>query len=86
MDRFDYDGAVALAQRASQDYAVIGPWVSFFEIYCQLRGLEQSMMDLVEYPDLVEAILDRIEAIQTEMMKRFFARAAAAPGPGVHQR
>jgi uroporphyrinogen decarboxylase len=37
--------------------------------------LEQAMMDLVENPDLVEAILDRVEAIQTEMMKRFFARA-----------
>ena len=73
--RFDYDGAVALAERASRDYAVIGPWVSFFEIYCQLRGLEQSMMDLIESPELVEAILDRVEAIQTEMMERFFARA-----------
>jgi uroporphyrinogen decarboxylase len=72
---FDYDGATALAERAARDYAVIGPWVSFFEIYCQLRGLEQSMMDLVENPELVEAILDRVESIQTEMMKRFFARA-----------
>ncbi len=75
VDRFDYDGAVALAERASRDYAVISPWVSFFEIYCQLRGLEQSMMDLCENPELVEAILDRVEDIQTEMMKRFFARA-----------
>lgn len=74
LDCFDYDGAVALAERASEDYAVIGPWVSFFEIYCQLRGLEQAMMDLAENPELVEAILDRIECIQTEMMKRFFAR------------
>lgn len=74
VENFDYDGAVALAERAARDYAVIGPWVSFFEIYCQMRGLEQSMMDLVESPELVEAILDRIEAIQTEMMKRFFAR------------
>jgi uroporphyrinogen decarboxylase len=75
VDRFDYEGAVALAQRASRHYAVIGPWVSFFEIYCQLRGLEQSLMDLVENPELVEAILDRVEAIQTGMMKRFFALA-----------
>ena len=75
VDRFDYDGAVALAERASRDYAVIGPWVSFFEIYCQLRGLEQAMMDLVEKPELVAAILDRVEAIQTEMMKRFLGEA-----------
>jgi uroporphyrinogen decarboxylase len=42
VDRFDYDAAVSLAQRASPDYAVIGPWVSCFEVYIQLRGLEQS--------------------------------------------
>ena len=75
VERFDYDAAVLLAQKASPDYAVIGPWVSFYEIYCQLRGLERALIDLVEHPELVEAILDRVEAIQTEMMKKFFARA-----------
>lgn len=75
VDRFDYDGATALAKRASADYAVIGPWVSFFEIYCQMRGLEQSMIDLIESPEYVDAVLDRIESIQTDMMKRFFAQA-----------
>lgn len=74
VDRFDYDGAVAKARAASAEYAVIGPWVSFFEIYCQLRGLEQSMIDLIDSPELVDAILDRIEAIQTAMMKEFFPR------------
>jgi len=74
-DRFAYEAAVELARRAAQEYAVIGPWVSLFEIYCQLRGLERALMDLVEHPELVEAALDRVEAIQTEMMRRFFARA-----------
>lgn len=73
-DRFDYDSAVSLAKRASSDFATIGPWVSFYEIYCQLRGLEQSLIDLVENPELVEAILDRIESIQTRMMERYFAQ------------
>ncbi|HOX55725.1 MAG TPA: uroporphyrinogen decarboxylase family protein [Candidatus Paceibacterota bacterium] len=75
VERFAYDAAIDLARRAAQDYAVIGPWVSFFEIYCQLRGLEQALLDLLENPALVEATLDRIEAIQTEMMQRFFNRA-----------
>jgi len=74
-DRFDYDGAAAGAERASRDFAVIGPWVSLFEIYCQLRGLEQSMMDIALNPALVEAILDRIEDVQTKMMHRFLDRA-----------
>lgn len=75
VDRFDYDKALRAAREASGEFAVIGPWVSFFEIYCQLRGLEQSMMDLAVNPELVEAILDRVEEIQTRMMKRFLAAA-----------
>lgn len=74
-DRFDYDAAVALATRAAGEYAVIGPWVSLLEIYCQMRGLDAALIDLAENPDLVEAALDRIEAIQGEMMRRLFARA-----------
>jgi len=75
-DRFDYSVATTLARKASKDYAVIGPWVSFFEIYSQLRGIEQSLLDLLMYPDLVQATLDRIEEIQTQMMKRFFSEAS----------
>lgn len=74
-DHFDYDAAIDLAKQASEDFATIGPWVSFFEIYCQLRGIEQALMDLAMNPDFVEACLDRIETIQSEMMKRFFRRA-----------
>jgi uroporphyrinogen decarboxylase len=71
-ERFDYDAALREAKEATAaGFAVIGPWVSFFEIYCQLRGLEQSLMDLALNEPLVEAVLDRVEAIQTEMMKRF---------------
>ena len=75
VERFDYERAVSQARLASQQFAVIGPWVSCFEIYCQLRGLEQALMDPLENPRLVEAILDRVESIQTQMMTRFFARA-----------
>ncbi len=74
--RFDYDAAVALARRASPTYAVIGPWVSLFEIYSQLRGLEQSLVDLIEAPALVDAVLDRVETIQTAMMRQLFPRVA----------
>lgn len=75
VERFDYDGAAAKAREAAREFAVIGPWISLFEIYCQLRGLEQSLMDLMEAPELVDAILDRVESIQSEMMRRFFAGA-----------
>lgn len=75
-DLFDYREAARVAKRAAVDYVTLGPWVSFFEIYCGMRGLEQALMDLLIAPELVEAGLNRIEAIQTEMMKRFFERAA----------
>ena len=76
-DRFDYDAASDLALRSSREFPVIGPWVSLFEIYCQMRGLEQALMDLVTAPDFVDSVLDEIEWRQTEMMERFFARAAS---------
>ncbi len=75
-DRLDYDGADAAAREAAREFCVIGPWVSLFEIYCQMRGLEQAMIDLALDPDYVDAVLHRIEAIQTEMMRRMFARTA----------
>jgi len=75
-DLFDYDAAVKLARRASDYFAVIGPWISFFEVYCQLRGIEQGLMDVLAYPDLVTTALDRIEAIQTEMLTRFLDKAS----------
>lgn len=76
-DRFTYDASVDLAQTArDQGYAVIGPWVSFFEIYSQLRGIEQALMDLALNPALVEATLDRIDAVQTEMLHRYLSQAA----------
>lgn len=76
VERFDYDDAANRARVAARDFAVIGPWVSLLEVYSQLRGAEQAMIDLIENEDLVVAALDRIEAIQTGMMRRFFAQSA----------
>lgn len=70
-NKFDYEAAISLAKKASEDFAVIGPWVSFFEIYCQLRGIEQALLDVLMYPELVQATLDYVEDIQTQMMKKF---------------
>lgn len=75
-DHFDYDSMTAQAERAAAEFAVIGPWASFFEIYCQMRGLENAMIDILTRPELVDAVLDRIEWCQTEMMQRFFERAS----------
>ncbi|MBI5380560.1 MAG: hypothetical protein HZA31_01545 [Opitutae bacterium] len=68
---FDYAGAKAQARRAREfGFATIGPWISHFEIYCQMRGLENALMDTVAEPDFLEASLDRIDRIQTAMLER----------------
>jgi uroporphyrinogen decarboxylase len=75
-DYFDYSGTVKQIQETSKAFATLGPWVSFFEIYCQLRGLEQALVDIISDAKLTDAILDQIETAQTEMMKRLFEQAA----------
>ncbi len=72
VDRFDYDRVLATMREAHPHFVTNAPWVSFFEIYCQLRGMETAMMDLLAMPELANAILDRIEDIQTRMMRRLF--------------
>ena len=72
--RFNYAAARALAQRARTfGFATIGPWISHFEIYCHLRGMENALMDVVAEPEFLDAALDHIDAIQTRMLERFLA-------------
>ena len=75
-DRFDYGGMLNTARVASRDFVVMGPWVSLFEVYCEMRGLQQSLLDLARDPIYVDAVLDRIEQIQTQMLRRFLNDAA----------
>lgn len=71
-EKFNFASAKALAERArSFDFATIGPWISLFEIYCHMRGMENALMDVVAEPDFLSAALDRIEQIQTVMLERF---------------
>jgi uroporphyrinogen decarboxylase len=69
--RFNMTGAALAAQKARMhDFATIGPWISHFEIYCQMRGLENALMDIAANPDFLEAALDKIDSIQTAMLER----------------
>lgn len=74
-DRFDYQAGAEQASTYAEEFATLGPWVSFFEIYCQLRGIENALMDVAVAPELVEAALERIEFCQTEQIKRFIDAA-----------
>jgi len=74
-DDFDYEGALEKARVASRDFVTLGPWISLFEIYCGLRGLQQALLDISCYPENVQTALDIIEEIQTTMLKRFLSIA-----------
>ncbi|MBS0663717.1 MAG: hypothetical protein JSR48_10675 [Verrucomicrobia bacterium] len=75
-EKFNYEAAASLAGRArSFDFATIGPWLSNFEIYCHLRGMENALADLICEHEFLTAALDRIESIQTAMLNRFLACA-----------
>lgn len=71
-DKFNYAAAKDLALRArSSGFATIGPWISHYEIYCHMRGMENALMDVIAEPDFLNAALDRIDGIQTKMLDRF---------------
>lgn len=73
-ERFSYAASRELAQRARRfGFATIGPWISHFEIYCHMRGMENALIDVAAEPEFLDATLDRIEAIQTRMLERFLA-------------
>lgn len=71
---FNYSGAKRIAAEARAcGFATIGPWISHFEIYSHLRGMENALADVVDEPAFLDAALDRIDAIQTAMLERFLA-------------
>ncbi len=72
---FDYEGCRASAMRARDfGFATIGPWISHFEVYCQMRGLENALMDVAADPDMVEAGLDEIDRVQTVLLENMLNR------------
>jgi uroporphyrinogen decarboxylase len=69
---YSIEPAIERVLKMGSEFITLGPWVSFFEIYCNMRGLENAMMDLVADPDMVTVALDRIEAIQLAHVTRLY--------------
>jgi len=57
---------------AWQDKARAAPGISVFEVAWQMRGYQRFMEDLLLSPDLVAAMLERIEAYWTEVNNRLW--------------
>jgi uroporphyrinogen decarboxylase len=77
-DDFDYETAAAEAKKQSQEFVTLGPWISIFEVYCQMRSLEEALMDTVAEPEFLHAALDKIVWSQGEMTRRFLEAADGA--------
>jgi len=70
-DKFDYEEARELAEKArSWNFATIGPWISHFELYCQMRGLENALADTLLNPEFLDATIEYIDSVQTVMLER----------------
>lgn len=75
VDAFKYDEAFSYASRCkSMGFPTIGPWISLFEIYCHMRGMEEALMDVVADPEFLNAALDRIEKIQSQMLDEYLTK------------
>ncbi|MDD3823995.1 MAG: uroporphyrinogen decarboxylase family protein, partial [Sphaerochaetaceae bacterium] len=48
-------------------------FISLFEIYCKLRPMDQSLIDLYVEPELSDAIIERILSVHKEYIERAFA-------------
>ncbi len=76
-DLFDY-------QSLSESCDVYSNWprmlnfISLFEIYCKLRPMDISLMDLYVEQDLADAIIDKIFNIQKRYIEKSFEACGAA--------
>ncbi len=78
-DWFDYDALPALCQRYEHHAIVLGRMglqtqTIFIQLW-YLLGLDRVLIDFVERPDLVKAIIERVMAFRVEHVRRMLAAA-----------
>ncbi|MCC5876891.1 MAG: hypothetical protein JJU11_11790, partial [Candidatus Sumerlaeia bacterium] len=78
-EAFDLEPVLDRLNEVGDEFVTLGPWISIFEIYCQMRGLEEGMIDLLANPEFVTAALDRIESIQSRLLERIFKAGTRRP-------
>ncbi len=64
-----YDELPALCDEY-RDYPILGASYEPFYLYCKLRGMEQSLEDLVANPEIVDAGMERIFEIHAGIVRR----------------
>jgi uroporphyrinogen decarboxylase len=74
-EAYDWDHFAKQVARLSGRYPVRCGTFEPFLLYCAMRGLEQSMADLVEEPEIADAILERIYEFHYRHLERMFEAA-----------
>ncbi len=60
-----------------RDFPIIAACYEPFYLYCRLRGMEQSLQDLIENASIAEAILDHIHGIHESLIRRILDSVGA---------
>jgi uroporphyrinogen decarboxylase len=70
-DPFEWDISGLRAQSEEwREYPLLAGGCELFYLYCRLRGMEQALKDLVENPEIADAILERILEHDLALTKR----------------
>jgi uroporphyrinogen decarboxylase len=70
-DPGDWDVSALRAQCEEwRDYPLLAGGCEFFYLYCRLRGMERALEDLIEAPEIADAILERITEHDLALTKR----------------
>ena len=76
-DGYDYSGLADYCRR-NERYAITGgSKFPFLTIACDLMGMERLMINLIEAPDLIQALLHRLVDLHLRLTQRWLE---AAPG------
>lgn len=82
VERFDWpdpdewDVSVLRAQCEEwKEYPLLAGGCELFYLYCRLRGMERALEDLIELPEVADAILERIIGYDLALTKRILEAA-----------
>ncbi|MDY0290590.1 MAG: uroporphyrinogen decarboxylase family protein [Sphaerochaeta sp.] len=70
-DQFDYHSLLDSCNRHDEWVRMLS-FISLFEIYCKLRPMDLSLMDLYAEPELADHIIDKIFTIQKQYIEKAF--------------
>ena len=69
-DWFDYQGANEMAKRYHEHFVILGGFSPIFYLIADLCGMEKTLENIALDPDIILALVDRIEEFYTQYFSR----------------